>query len=974
MNILLLVHVGYAFQNSFGQLQIVSTRFYDGREIAVKGSLAQLASVSAALRNISITSRLFQNSWLIGCVGCKFTVQSCQFEDLANAFGHFAGGKVVLDSVRFERCIRPVTAEGNCRGYVGTTGRLTYNGVDVLVKDCGFTGTFTDESNTPGGAIEIRNGKSLDLRAEQSTGNFFDNCHSGNGWGAALFAEVSSFTCSNLICRNMQTDYSVFHIQSGPSSEPHFTSLSLSGMTFKNIQIQAAASEEETQIQGGGSGLVIRYVDDLTLKWCTVTNCQFTNRKTQLKRAGALLFENMPATGRLTLNDCTFTNSLGKTGCIYIGSQISEFVIGGTSKIDGCGGDSGDHPHSIYVACGTARFSGLTMTNMQGGNGRIWLGAIGSTVSFTSCTFQTWSTTTLFNRTSTGAISFTVENCQFLDVIISDQNLFQAKGDTVTIKGCNFNGIQSLWAIVLAETGAVNFNRMDQNPTKFNNVTITNDQALLTVQTSMTLDGVEFTSMSNLDGILNVVGGTVSISGVKCESVQMRTAKPIFEIRTGVTVSKFETCEFISCISSGSAMVSIHPAPSGGINGLVFRDCDTSKSGVPLLAVAFTNLVLKSCTFEAMKSLRGPPVRIVSQTSSPVTITIADETKFNDLGFEGSNSLALIDLPSEGQVSLTVDGVTVSNSQISSFVSRQVAGTIQISGGTFTSVTLGQSLFDVSSSSFSIAECTFTECTGRLVSSSSQTVDITGCDVDRCNATNPLFEVGCSNLILGDSCFHGSQNIYIKSTATEVTGEFTIPICFDKSQEESVDFGTSDPFASIASHYKIFNCDVCGSNATVDPEIETSIIDESSAIEDSSLEESDELSIDESPESAELSSDESPESDTDSVTATFSETSGDNTKDDRLGPGAIAGIVIAVLVIIAVAILLVWIFVRKAKKSDQDTEASGEREMNEEESATVTATPVVSVDDWAGKVTEDPAMFVSNADYVDDIAGFEENW
>ena len=273
-------------------------------------------------------------------------------------------------------------------------------------------------------------------------------------------------------------------------------------------------------------------------------------------------------------------------------------------------------------------------------------------------------------------------------------------------------------------------------------------------------------------------------------------------------------------------------------------------------------------------------------------------------------------------------------------------------------------MFDVSSSSFSIAECTFTECNGRLVSSSSQTVSITGCEIDRCNGTNPLFEVSCPNLVLADSCFHGSQNIYIKSTATEVTGDFTIPICFDKSQEESVDFGTSDPFANITSQYKIFNCDVCGSNATVDPEIETSIIDESSAIEDSSLEESDELS-----------SDETPESDTDSLTVTVSETSGDDdsAKDNRLGAGAIAGIVIAVLIIIAVVIVLVWIFLRKAKKSDQDTEASGEREMNEE-SATVTATSVASVDDWAGKVTEDPAMFVSNADYADDIAGFEEIW
>ena len=204
MNLLFLVPVACAFQNSFVQLQIINTSFQDGREIAVKGSLAQLVSLSAAVRNISIASRLFQNSWLIGCIGCKFTVQSCQFEGLANAFGHFAGGKVVLDSVRFQSCIRPVTVQENCRGsnITGKDGRLKYEGGDVVVKNCGFTGTYTDAEDTPGGAIEIRNGNSLTLKADQSTGNFFDRCHSGNGWGAAVFAEVKSFTCSNLIYVN----------------------------------------------------------------------------------------------------------------------------------------------------------------------------------------------------------------------------------------------------------------------------------------------------------------------------------------------------------------------------------------------------------------------------------------------------------------------------------------------------------------------------------------------------------------------------------------------------------------------------------------------------------------------------------------------------------------------------------------------------------------------------------------------------
>ena len=63
-------------------------------------------------------------------------------------------------------------------------------------------------------------------------------------------------------------------------------------------------------------------------------------------------------------------------------------------------------------------------------------------------------------------------------------------------------------------------------------------------------------------------------------------------------------------------------------------------------------------------------------------------------------------------------------------------------------------------------------------------------------------------------------------------------------------------------------------------------------------------------------------------------------------------------------------------KKEEKTSASSNREMNEE-TVDETATSFVSVDDWAGKTTEDNPLFTTgdqNEVPTNDVHLFEENW
>ena len=141
---------------------------------------------------------------------------------------------------------------------------------------CTFIGC-TGEANAAGGAIWYAAVQGP-LICKNCT---FAECSAPTGWGAAVFyrSTLDDFVFDNCTVLNMQTRYSVIHVQRGENSDT-FTSLTLTGNKFQGI----AVTESD---QCGGSGLAFRHVGTLRLIECKFTRCNTTGAG-----GGALLFNH----------------------------------------------------------------------------------------------------------------------------------------------------------------------------------------------------------------------------------------------------------------------------------------------------------------------------------------------------------------------------------------------------------------------------------------------------------------------------------------------------------------------------------------------------------------------------------------------------------------------------------------------------------------------------------------------------------
>ena len=962
----LLVSRCHCFDDSLVRVSLFNTTFTEGRDHSHRGALGQFVSVFADLSKISITSRLAQKSFLFDCVCGQFSARDSEFEGLSNFFGHFSGGKVVLNSLSFKRCVRPVTAAGeDCSDRTGQ-GRLNKSTGDITVKGCTFV-RCSSGSQPEGGAIWLKGGGSLVIDGGSGVGETqFINCTSTNGWGAAVFAQVQSFQCNTLLCEDISTQYSVLHIEHKDLGV--FSDVKMSKLRFNKITI-ANTDTDLTAIQGGGSGLVIRYINGLELSDCSFTTCSFSGAD-DAKRAGALMFDRSGTSdtiAKLSLAECTFTATSGKTGCIYVNNPVTNFTINACTVERG--GGVSDHRYSIYVNSKTPTITKLKMKNMDGGNGRIWLGGVTATsITFTGCEFRTYSTPNLFYGTGTNGIGLILSGCIFDTFKSLESNLFPVQSDglsSLTISNCTFNGITAEWALIAGTAGTC---RIDSR-TSFTQVTIDSGQGQDKKEPildsrgsglrSLTLEQVSFEAITNVAGILDSQGygnPTLSVSGVTFTNVGVDVADPkaLFRISSG-SVTEFDGCTFKTCSSTSSAILRLECEPTGGIKNCVFDGCSTGNANAPILKITrFTTLHLDSCTFRSMTSLKGPPVRVES------SVTITGSVTFDNVRFESDARHALIEA-SQKKVSLNNPSVTVSGCHFSKLVSGRVdQATVT---GTFRENQV-DTLFDVSVS-LTLTDSDFTGCTGQLITSGS--LSLTECEFHNNTVSeDALIKVG-SSLDMSGCCFQGTLSGLYLSISEGATVTPTSPLCFDRNQSECVSFSGEDPFENLTSQWYIFNCDTCGSPAPVEPtsppesDDETSFVDETSFIDETSL-------IDET-------SDNEDSSDIEPSSPTTSGTGGDSGKREVLDGGAIAGIVIGILIIVAVIVVLLWFFVWR-KKKEEKTSASSNREMNEE-TVDETATSFVSVDDWAGKTTEDNPLFTTgdqNEVPTNDLHLFEENW
>ena len=255
----------------------------------------------------------------------------------------------------------------------------------ISITHCAFIRTYCGGSypGTPGGGISITsNGGDLTI-----TDDTFISCRAPNGWGAAFYAKVGSFVCERNTMQdftgNDAAEYSVCHFDRYGTNPQRMT---LKGLTFERVAISGT---DGSQVQGGGSGLVLRFCSAIVLESCTFDSCSCA--AAVRKAAGAVLFEANASKpfDEIKLKACTFRNCPGKGGCIYISHPVTKFVVEGSTTIDGCGGKDADHPYSISVNAREVSFSGLTVKGMDGGYGRIWLGDLDTSkkVLLTDCVF-----------------------------------------------------------------------------------------------------------------------------------------------------------------------------------------------------------------------------------------------------------------------------------------------------------------------------------------------------------------------------------------------------------------------------------------------------------------------------------------------------------------------------------------------------------------------------------------------------------
>lgn len=945
---IIFLQLGFCSGGYFASVSLINTTFNEGRSFGTAGALGHFVSACVTLSKISITSRLSQNAFLFDSRGGTFSCRDSEFEGLANHFGHFYGGRVSLESLSFRNSIRPVTGEASCRGIAGAD-RLNEETGDITVMACTFVGLDGgDDYHSEGGAIRLVGGGSLTITGDPWCRTEFHRCTSWSGWGVAVFAQVRSFTCDWVLFQDMTAEFSVLHIEEHvlDTFDPDLT---MSHLEFDNITIEMTYNSDHL-IQGGGSGLVIRYICGLELNDCSFTTCNFSGAD-NVKRAGALMFERSWTSDtieKLALVRCTFTSTFAKTGCIYVNNPVRNFTINDCT-IETCSGVSEDHPYSIYVNSRTPKITKLKMKNMPGGTGRIWLGDVAtSSITFTECEFRSYSTPILFDWTGTNSIGLTLSWCIFNTVTSLTDNLFPLRSDSfnsLRISGCTFDDITARWALILGTAGTC---RIDSG-TSFRSIVIgvrywresiifCSGYGRLGI---LILDQVSFESISQVPGILDIGGywnTYVSITGVTCNRVILNgeDVQPMFRISFG-TIAQFDSCTFIGC-SSGDPIVHLERAPNTGIRNCVFESCSTGQS--PILKVMFGELRLELCQFKSMTNLQASPVQI--EASGAVSIT--GSFTFEQVRFY-SVEQPLFEVMNVNTVSLDLTSVNISNCHFSDLVSPrldQATVTCRLSESQF------DTLFDVSGS-LALNDCQFRGCTGQLITSGS--ISLTECEFHYNTVSDIALITVSSSITMSGCCFQGTSSGFYLSISSGATVSLTCPLCFDRSQSECVRFaGPSDPFGEFASQYHIFNCDACRDpvEPTSYPESDedTSIIDDTSVIEEASM--SDETSTNDEFSVA------------DSESAPDPNSGGQGGKNGGLDGGLIAGIVIGILVIVAVVIVLVLVLLRRKKLDNTSSSVSSEHDMPREtadSSSDDSGRHFGSVDIWGVNIARDQPLF-----------------
>ena len=764
------------------------------------------------------------------------------------------------------------------------------SGGNLDLQTCSFKNTQCNRQE-PGGAVYFNLAAALSLW-ECS----FENCRSGNGWGAAIFANCSEFSPKGgqnyNTFSNMNAQFSVVQVR---KTSGVFEDMTIGRCQFRNL-ILHEGTVSDGDLQCGGSGLNLLYVKSLKFTECTFDTCE--SKSDYNRAAGALLLSpNADGTGTFTkieLSGCTFQNCKGKTGSIYIRGTVTNFQITtfGTnrpvkSKISGSGGSTEGHPYSVYASATAFTFKDFTMTGMTGGNGQIYLGSVTGKSTIENCVFSSWKTAALVKVQGDNYPEVTLKSTQFTGVTVSGQWLWKAGGKALEVTGCTFTDVILTGSLILG-TGAGQCNIWGQ--TTIENVTPGSDAVLKFTGAPMTVRKVTFRGSGRAwnRGAISVSGKTAIIEECSFTNIKTTTAEggeALVKVMTGTNCQSFKKCVFSDCDHSAAFIRIEVEVLDGGVQYCNFTNCKTNWACI-----------------------------------------------------KGTTNLQI----SKGHL----DQVTVQNGQ------GTLPGWVSTDSGAVT-----------------ISNFNFSRCSGNSVVYMGHAGDLTlmTCRFESCGSPNALIRLQqrVNNFYLEGICFVTTTNGLDIQGQQGQTVQAHLPLCFGRPRTESVNFGSDNPFATLESTRKIFQCDTCEEQQPADP---------TSAPEITTTEDTDITDVD-IPTSEDTGDDTSNEPETSDITSEYpvEPTGGDSgAKQGGLDAGGIVGILIALLICVALLVIIIILLLRRRKKEKSDEPAEGEMT---EETIDDTMSSFGSYDTANTEFTEDNPLFAQELELPEsEFHNYEENW
>ena len=583
-------------------------------------------------------------------------------------------------------------------------------------------------------------------------------------------------------------------------------------------------------------GAVLCAADDFVFDYCEVEDC--SNAKS------ITLF-------RKTASDSAFGKRV-ITGCNFTKTRIQA-----ANEIEPTAGGSG------FVITNT---NDLTLVNCH----------------FNDC--EKTSSTTVDGgcyrfASTTGAVTLNLTDCTFINTRAPRGGCFAMVGVTPTIyiSGCTF---QQTMAAGDRRTGGVFF--LDNIPTEL----IVNDCVFDRCEAN---DGAIMYKYSTSAEVLTVPNFEMTNTVInQCTNRKGSGGKVL-----AVVIPEGGTCVFnnntLSNLAKDAFSISGWKSDQLELTGCRFDTLVTSYFVLGLSGFTGTLLILKNCQFSNVQTDNA--INNIDGTNFFTTVTLEECTV--ESVTRTSNSWIEI---TDG--ALTVKDCIFQNSDLSSFFLFG-GTTVTMEGTEFREITTVPQLCTVSQGTITMTDVKVlggSSVFGTLTCTSATIKQLTA---DKSTATAEWLVLQAGAFTLSDCCFQGGSGKYIK-VESGVTLTFESPMCFDKTQDESLTL--PEGFEKTWTD-DIFGCEVCESVATTTESLDPSDDPEPG---DSSEGQTD------------------PETDDPETDDPGTGGSGNQDKGNGLTAGETAAIVVVVLLVVAVAVILTVIFLLRRKKKDDSHDDDAE--------------------------------------------------